>query len=126
MISTMHSRVSRWIIAVTLIVLAVVLHLGLCQWVYRGSVGSNDPLFGLGFLHVGMSDVTGLWPQRSTTRSTAVIAGVVLPLGMLALCAALVANWRFVDRKRAGLCPKCGYPSSIGSSGACPECGTAK
>lgn len=119
----MQSRAARWIITVTLIGLAGMLHFGLCEYHYRSPVHRNDGLLGLGYYHAGVSDVTGLWPRGSGDQALSVIFGIALPIGMLALCAALVVNWRFVDRQRADRCRKCGYPLHGLASGKCPECG---
>ena len=112
----------------------------LCDWTYRESsswgrviasyphasppaaaVERRRPGRSRGMLH------TGLLAQRSVERSTAIIAGVVVPLTLVALTAYILLGWREDGRRRVNRCPKCGYDLRGTKSphlGRCPECGT--
>ena len=54
-----------------------------------------------------------------------ILMGVAFLIALPILLAHLIAPvWKKSDRRRRGLCPKCGYNLAANLSGTCPECGT--
>jgi hypothetical protein len=119
-------------------VLAIALHLSLCDWHYKArlsffsSTGDSHILMrstiwarterdptSIAIVTTGLT--TGLWIDRGT----AVVWGVFVPLTMIAGDICWLLGWRRRSRLAAGCCAACGYDLRAATSDKCPECGTS-
>lgn len=125
MSSGIQSRFARRTVAVTLILLALTLHVGLCKWVFHGNKEGSDIIVGVD--HDAASEgSTGLCARGRADRGFALVFGVVVPLALLSSCAVLTLEWRLRDRLRGNrCCCCCGYLLTGSVSAQCPECGNA-
>ncbi len=107
----------RILIAIALPLLALILHITMCEWelLNKGRFG-NDLLAFWG---------RGLFVQRSSTHVSAVVLGILVPLTLLAVDGYLILGWRFQRAVAQGRCPHCGYDLSGTDHTQCPECGNA-
>jgi hypothetical protein len=134
-------RSQRILVACGLVGVAVLLHVSLCEWVFREGLPSETRENFRSYLQRPIAawkhtaDPTALTQVRggaftgvvSDTRidpAIAVIFGVALPAGLVFTLAYLALGWRREGRVGRGLCPKCGY-NRRGAAGRCPECGDA-
>ncbi len=142
----------RQLIAISLVLLALILHLTLCAWKFGGMVWAspNGQATQMGI--VGWTTTytpsaavrnASIPPAPATTRyaaywgmysrvgvdlPTAATLGVALPLALLMLDAYLIIGWRHSAKVRRRICTNCGYdlraaPASPTPGAKCPECG---
>lgn len=144
----------RQLIAISLVGLALILHLTLCAWKFGGMVwasanGQATQMRIAGWMTTYTPSAAvrnaSVPPAPSTTRyagywglysrvgvelPTAATLGVALPLALLMLDAYLIIGWRHGARVRRRICTNCGYDLRAAAASPtpgvkCPECGTA-
>lgn len=133
------TRAQRIFIALGVPLLALALHLSLCDWHYKTaelsfryntSIDSHIPMRYAIWTHTERDPTsravitTGLTTDPWTDRGTAVAWGVFVPLTMIAGDICWLLGWRRRSRLAAGCCAACGYDLRASTADKCPECGT--
>ena len=117
------TRSQRILIVVFLPVMAWLLNVTHCNWVYRWRSGGSSVII---YEHDDARTVrTGILAQPGVNPSAAALIGLAVPLTLLALDVYIVLGWRRAARVARGLCAKCGYDLR-GTESKCPECGTPR
>ena len=124
-------KAQRTLVFVSLLLLAWLLHVLLCDWGYRVHKPSQDYARIVAYQHGTTTDTygrtqyicTGLFTGAKVEPGTAIIWGVVIPLGLLCADAYLLLGWRQQSRLARGRCPNCGYNLRGKLDAGCPECG---
>ena len=131
------TRAQRIIVIVVSLIIAWMLHLLTCEWVYKERRASHDLILVYENVEDPMPTVTGLVvdPTRSRRavqadtrvyRLFVVILGIAVPLTIIGFDLWLLFGWRHSAQIARGLCPGCGYDlKGDGDRPAqrCPECG---
>ena len=130
-------RSQRILIATGLLVIAWILHVNMCEWVFNSSVQlysfNGVPVFTPICVWIRQPPpsspatvvaapgpmqppsppprpvYTGVLTQAYVGRTEAVVIGIVLPLLLVMLVAYLSLGWRRDVRSMRGLCATCGY-----------------
>lgn len=116
-----------------LVICAIGLHIGLCEWRFGNEQTDAYRLIGFGeqygvrqppdqmFAETWISRGPGLFVRKPATVTSAIILGVTAPLAILVFALVCWLNWRHRDSILCGRCARCGY--SISGHDRCPECG---
>ena len=136
MVRTRMLRSQRILIIVVLLLIALMLHLSMCDWVLFNFV-SMDSVQGyehprhaslLTFRHASpqYSKNTGLVSSVFVGRAEALLFGALVPILLIMLAAYLFIGAGHSSRAKRGLCLTCRYDlrTSPQPLAQCPECGT--
>jgi len=111
---------ARLTIAITCVVVAVVLHLSLCQWLTSWSQ-KGQPILTIETNNERM----GLY-TRDIPRQDAWVFGVAAPILLLGIAISQVLEVFTRSRTMRGGCTRCGYDLSQHTGNVCPECGMSR
>jgi hypothetical protein len=123
----------RILLAVSLLLIAWVLHVSLCDWVINGPImggdGGQRPIWSWHEVRGAPGAIptyTGVYTQRHAGRTESLLLGIIVPLLLITLVVYLYLGWRRDRRVACGLCAACGYDlrGVPESTRKCPECGT--
>ncbi|MFK7960835.1 MAG: hypothetical protein AB8G96_09950 [Phycisphaerales bacterium] len=125
-------RRSLWFMTVIapIVFAALGTHLAVCTWgidtVGRPLIAIERPAPPGGFVRNSWTGILlrqGRDGGGAGDQAIGAIAGIALPLGLLALTATLVDRRIRADRVSEGRCAGCGFTLDLDGSGRCPECG---
>jgi predicted RNA-binding Zn-ribbon protein involved in translation (DUF1610 family) len=139
-------RSQRILVTLGLLFLAWLLHVNLCEWMFKerlpwvreGDISRYVHTIICVWTHeqppsttqarLSPQAYTGLVTQARVDRADAVVFGMALPLTLVMLVMYLWLGWRRDARRRRGLCEACGYDlrGASRTDAPCPECGTIR
>ena len=114
------TRLQRNSLAIAIVVLAGILHFGLCEWHWKARTGIRAFIVARVDANHAYS---GLTAAENVDYSTALVQGVVLPLAMIVGDVVWMLGWQSRARRAAGCCVSCGYNLKGSPAANCPECG---
>src|SRR5262245_36976818 len=112
---SLHKQ-KRAVIAVGVLIVAAILHVGLCEWHFGGALGRTDRFDPI-CVQWSQNNPYGLSARRGVSRESALRDGVALPISLVVLVAALCLHWRERDRIADRRCLNCGH--LLGPSDVC-------
>ena len=108
---------ARIMLVITFLVVALGLHLVLCQWSMTWPVG--NPVITMEY----DDDRMRLFSTQDVTRADAMTFGVAMPVLLTGIAIALFVDTLARRRLKPGQCTRCRYDLRGHDGDTCPECG---
>ena len=119
-------RSQAMLVFFSLLVLAILLHMLLCEWQYKVRHDPDIHVRIVAYHHTGSGRgflYTGLFADYRVSAGMAIVYGIAVPLALLCVDAYLLLGWLNLAHVRRGFCQSCGYDLRGSPDGGCPECG---
>ena len=111
---------TRLTLAITCLLVAVILHFALCQWLTSWSSPGEQLL-----TFEANNEMMGLF-TNNVPRQDGWVYGVAAPILLLGIATSQIVAICTNARHRIGCCLKCGYELNQHTGTSCPECGHSR